>query len=546
MSNYTILTGATGLVGRYLMRDLLRQGQNLAVLVRPSRKQDPRQRVESILQMWEQELGVELPRPVVLAGDVAQAGLGLDKADRRWAADHCETMLHNAATLTFHAQSREGEPWRTNLEGTRHTLQLCRQLNIPHMHYVSTAYVCGRREGTVYEKDLDVGQSFRNDYEHAKFLAEKLVRQADFFDTCTVYRPVVIAGDSKTGYTNTYHGLYLYLRLMSTLMQYHEADKDGVKRIQTRLNLDGDELRNIVPIDWVASVMLRLFNTPEAHGGTYHLSPRRPLTPREMLEAAGKYFNSQGVEYCGQGSAPPDDMNDVERTVFDSTSIYSSYDTTDPVFDATNVRKFAADLPCPSIDEAMIHLYLKYGEEDRWGKRREAAADVEGWIDDILAESAEQDQQIRLDSAYDFSIGLDVTGPGGGPWRLSAVGEEGLSAVRGLDEKCKATLRIPSDVLLRMLHGRREFSLAAVESYLLLTDDSIEPEDVWEVLRRFFPQQVRPQALFDVSAANGVEVRRSQIPAIDSRRRSVASVRANPGKGTPTAYSLASSVFSYP
>ncbi len=39
--NYVFLTGATGLLGRYLIKDLTEAGFSLAVLVRPSRRKLP-------------------------------------------------------------------------------------------------------------------------------------------------------------------------------------------------------------------------------------------------------------------------------------------------------------------------------------------------------------------------------------------------------------------------------------------------------------------------------------------------------------------------
>ena len=52
MSEYTLLTGATGLVGRYLLRDLLSEGTRLAVLVRPCKKQSAAALIEAVMQMW--------------------------------------------------------------------------------------------------------------------------------------------------------------------------------------------------------------------------------------------------------------------------------------------------------------------------------------------------------------------------------------------------------------------------------------------------------------------------------------------------------------
>ncbi|MDP7304344.1 MAG: SDR family oxidoreductase, partial [Pirellulaceae bacterium] len=99
---YTLLTGATGLLGRYLMRDLLLRGGNVAVLVRPSRRASAVERVDAVLSYWETAWKRTLPRPVVLTGDIVQEGLGLSSSDRRWLAANCQAMIHSAASLTFY------------------------------------------------------------------------------------------------------------------------------------------------------------------------------------------------------------------------------------------------------------------------------------------------------------------------------------------------------------------------------------------------------------------------------------------------------------
>ncbi|HBC62530.1 MAG TPA: hypothetical protein DC058_15115, partial [Planctomycetaceae bacterium] len=185
---YTLITGATGLVGRYLLRDLLLNGHQLAVVVRGSRRNDARDRIEQVLQYWEKEHQRAFPRPVVLSGDISKPGFGLGDDDREWLRKHCNSIIHSAAILEFFGKDRAGEPWRTNLDGTRHMLQLCRELEIRDIHYVSTAYVAGMQSGRVMESSLEAGQSFRNDYEESKFEAEKLVRAADFAEHITVYR----------------------------------------------------------------------------------------------------------------------------------------------------------------------------------------------------------------------------------------------------------------------------------------------------------------------------------------------------------------------
>jgi len=362
-----LLTGATGLIGRYLMKDLLLAGKSLCVLARPSKKQSAERRIDDIITMWEKHLHCELPRPHVVSGEVTETGLGLSSESRKWVGEHCDRVLHNAAILEFHGEDREGEPWRTNLRGTENLLKFCKSVGLRDWHYVSTAYVCGDRPGRIMENELNCGQGFRNDYEESKFLSETAVRAADFLDQLTVYRPAVVAGDSVTAYTSTYHGIYLYLRIIAMLVQDKEPDPDGVRRFSLRWNCTGNEFRNIVPVDWVSAAMTRIFLTPAAHGGTYHIAPHTPTTLRELCDYISSYFNTSGVEFCGKA---PEDMTEFERESYAQVAIYEPYLTTDPTFDITNLLKFTADLPSPKIDEAMIHRFIQFGENDRWGKRR--------------------------------------------------------------------------------------------------------------------------------------------------------------------------------
>ena len=117
-------------------------------------------------------------------------------------------------------------------------LALCREARIRELHHVSTAYVCGSRQGRIFESELDEGQDCRNEYEASKLEAERLVRGPDGLESVTVYRPAVISGDSKTGYTSTYHGLYLYLRLMAMAVPMQPAGEGRYTR-------DADQAPNV-------------------------------------------------------------------------------------------------------------------------------------------------------------------------------------------------------------------------------------------------------------------------------------------------------------
>jgi thioester reductase-like protein len=368
MSRYLLLTGATGLLGRYLLRDLLLAGTPVAVLVRSRGGQCAAARAEQVLAHWETDLSRCLPRPVCLEGDITVPGLGLAAAERRWLADHCDRVLHNAASLTFYGTDRSRDPWLSNLTGTAHVLEVCREAGLRRLHHVSTAYVCGKHSGTVLESDLEPGGKFRNDYEHAKYEAEQLVRSASFLESLTVYRPATIVGDSVTGYTTTYHGLYAYLHLAWVVSRHTEPGPDGLRHIPVRLNLTGDERRNLVPVDWVSAVITHLVLSPSCHGRTYHLAPSQPVTARTIEEAMSSGFGYDGPMFVGPDGLAGGDLNEVEKLFYGSMGFYEPYWACEPVFDCSRTRRAAPHLPCPPLDVPRLHRLIDFALRDRWGK----------------------------------------------------------------------------------------------------------------------------------------------------------------------------------
>ncbi|HEY6565340.1 MAG TPA: SDR family oxidoreductase [Pirellulaceae bacterium] len=415
-NHYIMLTGSTGLLGQYLVRDLMRDGHRLAVLVRGSKGKSAAERVERMMQFWEREAGTDLPRPICLPGDITQPMLGLNDHWRRWVTRNVATMFHCAASLTFHEHN--GEPRRTNVEGTRNVVDFCEAHQIDDMQYVSTAYVCGRRHDLVREDELDVGQQFRNDYEKSKFLAEQLVREHSGFRRLTIYRPVVITGDSVTGYTATYHGTYLYMKLASVLASNMEPDADGNRHIPIRWGATGEERRNITPVDWNSRIICQLYQNPDAHGRTYHLAPAQPMSMRSVIDYAARFYGITGIEFHGYGDNPSFKLNELERWIWSNVKIYGSYDFMDPSFDMSNLNRYAPEPPSPVIDYAMAERFMRYADQDRWGKRKpppleRPPIEAASYLREIQEAAPSWDSSSTI-----TTLGLEVVGPGGGPFQL--------------------------------------------------------------------------------------------------------------------------------
>lgn len=370
-SRCVLLTGATGLLGRFLLRDLSAQGRTVAVLVRGSKTAGPDTRIDELIRDWREVAGVELPRPVVLQGDITSPRLGLSRSQLDWVGAHVEEVVHSAASLSFEHRAHDGEPYTSNVGGTANVLELCRTTGVSRLHHVSTAYVCGLRRGRVLETELDVGQVPGNDYERSKVESEQAVRAADCLDTLTVYRPSIIVGDLVNGFTNTFHGFYKPLRIVQPFVEsFLEASLESGSLLDV-LGMSGAERKNLVPVDWVSAVISRIILDPSLHGGTYHLTSTRPTSvglicrifERMVVEMAERP-KTAGRARCTTAFDPAL----LKRLFGDQMKVYQAYWRDDPEFDVTATRRAVPDLRAPVIDEAAIRRLCRFAIETgfRW------------------------------------------------------------------------------------------------------------------------------------------------------------------------------------
>jgi thioester reductase-like protein len=481
-TGYHLLTGATGLLGSYLLRDFLLAGRRMAVLVRPAKSESARQRVEALLRHWELMLETSLPRPVVLEGDLGDADLGLDNRTLRWIGRNCESVVHNAASLVFRGDDPIGEPYLSNVEGTRRMLELCRCTGIRQFHHVSTAYVCGLREGHILESEVDVGQTPGNVYEKTKLEAELLVRGADFIDRSTIYRPSIIVGDSQTGYTTTYHGFYAPLRLAHTMASKVSVGTTGGGLLVSALGITERDHKNFVPVDWVSAVMTHIHGRPEFHGTTYHLtSPQPPL----VLEMAA--VMQEVVEELSPMADSDSDWNmDAEwfaKTFRDQLGIYGAYWRDDPQFDMANTFRAAPHLPCPALDREMMSQLARFAIDANFGRARRAKHKPEFDVYHHMRllhrghpELAEGDRGIAR-------LGIQVDGPGGGQWELSVRDGRLLAVDDGVSRRSTAVFHTHSATFRSMVDGELSASQAVASGRVRIEGNGMDRDRLEAILQ---------------------------------------------------------------
>jgi thioester reductase-like protein len=420
MKNYYLMTGCTGLLGRYLLRNYLQLDVPLAVIIRSTKLVSARQRLDTIICDLEEQLGRSLPRPVVLSGDLNSPGLGLSAESRAWLRANARGVIHNAASLSFESAPRTEEPWLTNLGGTQNVLEIAREAGLKDFHHVSTAYVCGKRTGHVYEHELNVGQEFGNDYEHSKLLSEQLIHDSTWLEQRTIYRPAIIVGDSVTGFTSTFHGFYTPLRIVNTVINTLQLKDYQDSSLLEVLGFAGHERKNLVPVDWIAQLMGQLFIDPKHHGLTYHLTPDQPVTISDMYAAMNEAVYTMTLDLGKNTAIPAAEQTAIEsflESFHDQMSVYQAYWRDDPQFDASNRQKHSPEIPCPMLShETMLKLCRYAIQANFWcsrGDRITPSFDTGEFLEQKLARGKAQPVTPLESTAL-----LKLSGCGGGDWRI--------------------------------------------------------------------------------------------------------------------------------
>jgi thioester reductase-like protein len=445
-----LLTGATGFLGRFLMRELLAANVPVVVLVRDHRGRSAQDRVDETLAFASETLGRAVPAPLVVNGDLAQPDLGLDRAERN-RLQSCRSVVHAAASVTLRPTAY-GEPWNTNVEGTQRLLDFCRTSGVRDFHHVSTAFVCGKRTGIVPEDEPADVREFHNEYERSKWEAERCVRSQGGDMRATMYRPSLIVGDSTSGYTCSYHGFYRFLELGDRLAV---PASGGRRMLSLRLPFGGEERRNLVPVDWVARAIVHILMRPSWHGRTYHLTSPDPVRGRLVKEVGEQVLGIDGVT-CAEPESPAE-AGTLEQTFLDNLQEYWPYRGDDPDFDCRNTVAALPDLPCPRVDRELLARLIRFAVADRWGRasrqRGRPRINCAEYVERFFPAAAAGSTLAQL--ALDVDVGLDVRGAGGGLWTVRFRPQQAASVRRGGVARAAIVYRTDVATFAAIVRGRR-------------------------------------------------------------------------------------------
>ncbi|MGW0251862.1 amino acid adenylation domain-containing protein [Nocardia goodfellowii] len=322
-----LITGATGFLGSFLLRELLeRTTATVYCLVRATDDAAGAARIDAVARQYRVDLEPYRDRIVAVTGDLARPRLGLEPARFAMLAERIDVIYHNGA------QVNHIEPYSrmraANVGGTVEVLRLATTTRIKPLHYVSTVSVL---EGTPQEGGVPVGME---GYALSKWVGEQLVWAAlDRGIPATIYRPGLLTGDSRTGAAPVDDAAMTMIRAMLVLGVWPDF---GVIE------------QPMAPVDHVAAELIRLSGEPDPDHAVHFLTgtsegvwetvtaearrrgyPVSMVEPREFVQAvaeAAEHAIATGdepliraaaliINYAGEGAAAADRAEEDADTV---------------------------------------------------------------------------------------------------------------------------------------------------------------------------------------------------------------------------------------
>lgn len=276
------LTGFPGFIAGRLVASLAKPETQFFLLVQPQFVEKAMAEIEEIAEAT----NTPLEAYAIIEGDITQPDLGISAEDLETIRYETTDVFHLAAVYDLGVA--KDLAYNVNLEGTKNVNNFVGTLkNLRRYNYISTCYVAGKRLGEILETELEHDAGFRNFYEETKYLAELEVEKLKKKLPITIFRPSVVVGDSQTGETVKYDGIYYliqYLRKAPMLLRV--------------LNVGNDQVRlNLVPVDFVVDAITALARDKRAKGKTIAIADPTPLTTAELFDAIAKDMTGRKSEF---------------------------------------------------------------------------------------------------------------------------------------------------------------------------------------------------------------------------------------------------------
>jgi thioester reductase-like protein len=361
--NAVLLTGATGFLGAFLLRELLRQEHVIVYcLVRSPDANTGLQKIRRNLEHYEIWNDSFSQRIIAVPGDLSLPLLGLGKDDFHGLATQVDAIYHNGAMVNFIYPYSEFK--ETNVLGTQEVIRLACESRVKPVHFVSTIAVFnsnGQSSDQVIREidDLPKGSTVFGGYAQSKWVAENLVMQARErgLPVC-VYRPAEITGHSQTGVWNTTDA---FCRIIKGLICLGKAPQLDI-RVE------------MVPVDYASKAIVHLSQQEQAFTRVFHhlIHPKSmPFSELiEWIKAYGYPIKTTPYDRWLENLARAHPLTATDNLqplipmfrerVFEDMSLFETLEQR-PKFDSQYTVEGLnnSEITCPTPQE-LLDIYFKY------------------------------------------------------------------------------------------------------------------------------------------------------------------------------------------
>ncbi|MFD8645985.1 type I polyketide synthase [Streptomyces zaomyceticus] len=350
---HLLLTGATGFLGAFLLRDLMRTTTaTIHCLVRGADQDEARKRLRANMEWYRLWDEVDESRLRLVLGDLAEERLGLTEDHFDALARTVDAVYHNGARVHWlHPYTALRD---ANVRGTEEVLRLAARHRTVPVHYVSTVGVFDgvREEGVALKVTDPTGpaEALPSGYLQSKWVAEQLVAVArERGLPVSVYRVDVISGDTRNGACQTRDFVWLSLK--------------GI--IQSAAVPAGTEGRfHLLPVDYVSAAITTLSRQEETAGRTFHLFNQSSLSLTRcvqylrahgyaLAEEEGRSWNERVAASADNALRPL--LHAFEMMTSDTDGFYPPIDTSE-----TLAALAGTGVDCPPLTAELFARYVEF------------------------------------------------------------------------------------------------------------------------------------------------------------------------------------------
>jgi NAD(P)-dependent dehydrogenase (short-subunit alcohol dehydrogenase family) len=263
------VTGGTGFIGRFLIDRLLEREGTVHVLVRKGSVK----KLDAMRARW----GADEKRVIAVVGDLSKPRLGVSAADLAKLKGKVQHLFHLAAIYDLSADAASQE--QTNIDGTRHAVQLAEAVKAGCFHHVSSIAAAGLYDGVFREDMFEEAEELDHPYFRTKHDSEGIVRK-ECARPWRIYRPAIVVGHSKTGEIDKIDGPYYFFKLIQKM-------RKALPQWMPTVGIEGGRI-NIVPVDFVVDAMDHIAHRKGLDGGCFHLTDPEPRRIGEILNLFAK------------------------------------------------------------------------------------------------------------------------------------------------------------------------------------------------------------------------------------------------------------------